>query len=312
MLPKRAVFRDNLALYSNYAGDFETGETEARTVLELVPTDAYAKLALAMAQTGHGRIDEARATYQELATMKEIGATFAASGLADLAAYEGRYTEATRLFQDGAAADLAAKNPDRAAAKLAALAHVQLWRGQRAAAVASAERALGLSKAPKVRFLAARVFAEAGQSGKARPLAEGLAAEIQPERQAYGKIVEAMLARQSSDARPAIKLLTEANTLMDTWIGRFELGRAFLATKQYPQADSEFARCLKRKGEAISLFLDEEPTFAFFPAVHYYQARAREELGVGGFAESYRLYLSAREKAGEDPLAADARKRAGK
>ncbi len=43
ILPKRAVFRDNLALYSNYAGDFETGEKEARTVLETVPApDAFA------------------------------------------------------------------------------------------------------------------------------------------------------------------------------------------------------------------------------------------------------------------------------
>ena len=32
------------------------------------------------------------------------------------------------------------------------------------------------------------------------------------------------------------------------------------------EADSEFDRCLTRRGEALSLFLDEEPTFAFLPA----------------------------------------------
>ena len=50
-----------------------------------------------------------------------------------------------------------------------------------------------------------------------------------------------------------------------------------------PQADSEFDRCIKRRGEALSLFLDEEPTYAYFPPVHYYQARARggaEQRGV--------------------------------
>jgi hypothetical protein len=37
----------------------------------------------------------------------------------------------------------------------------------------------------------------------------------------------------------------------------------------------------------------------------------REGLKSAGFAESYKTYLTIRGKAGEDPLLADARKRAG-
>ncbi len=78
-------------------------------------------------------------------------------------------------------------------------------------------------------------------------------------------------------------------TLLDTWIGHFELGRAYLrATNQFAaKADSEFDRCLKRRGEALSLFLDEEPTYGYFPMVYYYQGRVREGLKNEGFAECY-------------------------
>ena len=311
MLPNRPAFRDNLAFYSNYAGDFQTGEKEARTVLEAAPTDAFAYVALAHAQIGQDQPQQAAETYQKLAPLPGFGATFSASGLGDVAAYQGRFTEAARLLEQGAAADLAGErpNPDRAALKFVAQAYALLSRGQKASAVTAADKALANSRSVGIRFLAARIFVEAGQTAKAKPLATELSAEIQPEPQAYGKIVEAMIATNSKDPRPAIKLLTEANTLLDTWIGHFELGRAYLATGQLPQADSEFDRCLKRRGEAIAILLEEEPSYAYFPPVYYYQGRVREAMGLSGAADSYRAYLAIREKAGEDPLIADIRKR---
>jgi eukaryotic-like serine/threonine-protein kinase len=313
ILPKRAIFRDNLALYSNYSGDFEAGEREARTVIEMVQTpDAYAWLALALAQMGKGQAEQAAESYGTLAKLPGLGATLAASGLGDVSTYRGRFSEAATILEQGAAADLAAKNPDRAASKLIAQAFAQQSRGNHAGAVAAAERALAHGKAVKIRFLAARIFVEAGQTKKATPLMTELSAELQPEPQAYGKILEALTAMRGKDPRPAIKLLTDANALLDTWIGHFELGRAYLATGQLPQADSEFDRCLKRRGEALALFLDEEPTFGYFPMVYYYQGRVREAMKLAGAGESYNAYLALRESAGEDPLIADIRKRRGK
>ena len=265
ILPNRALFRDNLALYANYASDFQTGEREARQIKE---PDVYASMALAFAQLGQGQLSQAHDTYQKLATINAQGASFAASGLGDLAAHEGRFSDAAKILEEGAAADLASKSPDRAAAKFAALTYIHTLQGQKRPALAAAQKALDNSNAVKVRFIAARTFVEAGELAKARTLMTGLAAELQAEPQAYAKIIEAEIALEGKQVRPAVTALTEANGLLDTWIGHFDLGRAYLEAGQFPQADSEFDRCLKRRGEALSLFLDEEPTYAYLPPVY--------------------------------------------
>ncbi len=137
-----------------------------------------------------------------------------------------------------------------------------------------------------------------------------LAAELQAEPQAYAKMVEGEAAIKGGDPRMAIKLLTEANMLLDTWIGHYDLGRAYLEAGAFIQADSEFDRCIRRRGEALALFLDEEPTYAFLPSAYYYQGRVREELkSAAGLTESYGAYLTLRGQSKEDPLVAEVRKR---
>jgi tetratricopeptide (TPR) repeat protein len=312
ILPERATFRDNLALYSNYDSEFVKGETEAREVLKRAPKDAYAWYALGFAQVGQGLIAPAIESFTNMAPHPPIGPAVAPLALASIAAYEGRYNEAVRIFEQGAAADLVAKNAERAATKFADLAHTQLLRGQKAAAVAAADKALANSTSAKIRFLAARIYIEAGQMKKATPLMTGLAAEVQPGPQSYGKLLEAQIATASKDPRPAIKLATDAIALLDTWIAHYELGRAYLAAGMFAQADSEFDQCInKRHGEGLSLFVDEEPTFGYFPMAYFYQGRVREGMKLPGAADSYRAYLAIREKAGEDPLLADLKRRAG-
>ena len=102
------------------------------------------------------------------------------------------------------------------------------------------------------------------------------------------------MALTGGDSRKAIKIFTEANGLLDTWIGRFDLGRAYLEEGAFTEADSEFDRSMKRRGEASALFLDQSPTFGYFPSVHYYTGRVREGLKSPGFKDSYRTYLSIR------------------
>jgi eukaryotic-like serine/threonine-protein kinase len=141
-------------------------------------------------------------------------------------------------------------------------------------------------------------------------VAAGLAKEIQAEPNAHAKIIEGDIALKRGDAPHAITLLTEANTLLNTWIVRFDLGRAYLEASQFIQADSEFDRCIKHRGEASSLFL-EEATVAYLPPVYYWQGRVRERLGSAGFTESYREYLKIRGSSTENPLLPDVRKRVG-
>jgi tetratricopeptide (TPR) repeat protein len=256
-------------------------------------------------------MSQATETYHKLEKINALGASLAASGLADVASFEGRYADAVRILEHSAAADLAAKNPDNAAEKFAALAHIQRLRGQKEPAVAAATKASAMSQIIRVRVVAAQTFVEAGEIAKAQKLASGLASELEAEPQAYAKIIEGDLALKRGDVANAVKTLTDATNLLDTWIGHYELGRAYLDAGLFVEAEAEFDRCVKRRGEALELFMDNVPTFGYFPPVYYLQGRAREGLKSPGFAESYRNYLSIRGQSGEDPLVPEIRRRLG-
>jgi tetratricopeptide (TPR) repeat protein len=172
ILPNHMTYRGNLALFADYAGDFATAEKEVRSIKE---PSARALQALPLSLLGQGRLQEATEAYQKLASMGAWGASFGAAGLGDLALYQGRFADAVKIFDQGAAADLGAKNADAAALKFAALAYVQLQRGQSRAAVAAADKALLNSKALPVQFLAGRILVEGSL-----PKAEALAASRVP------------------------------------------------------------------------------------------------------------------------------------
>jgi eukaryotic-like serine/threonine-protein kinase len=306
ILPKRARYRGNLALYAAYAGDFQTAERESREALQLNATYPSAFTALAFSQLGRDQLAETSQTYEAL---KKISPSVGASAEGQLAIYQGRYTAAREILQEAATADFAANHPDVGSEKMLALAYAELSRGDTTAATRAAENALFNSDSTKVRFVAARILAQAGQAPRARELAAGLGKQLFPEPQAYAKIVEGNVLLNGGQTREAIDALTAANRLLDTWIGRFDLGRAYLEAGAFAQADSEFDRCLTRRGEALSLILDGDPTFGYLPPLYYYQGRVREGLKLAGAADSYRTYLSIRGSAGEDPLLADVRKR---
>ncbi len=163
ILPKRSLYRVNAALYSAYASDFAVAEEQARVAQEL--RDPYALQALALAQQGQGKTADAVKSYEALASVPSAGRTYTVSGLGDVALYEGRFADAVSLFAEGAKADLAANDGDRAAAKFAALAYTELARGRRPQARAAAEQALANSTGMQIRFLAARVYAQVGAVG---------------------------------------------------------------------------------------------------------------------------------------------------
>jgi serine/threonine protein kinase/Flp pilus assembly protein TadD len=310
VLPKRVPFRANLAMYAAYSGDFQAAEREVGALQE--PTD-MATLALAFAQLGRGVLPDATVTYKKLSAISTRGASWATSGAGDLALYEGRFSEAARILAQGAETDLASKSPDRAARKLTSLAYAHMMRGQKAPAIAAAEKALQNSNAVPIRFLAARIFVEANEVAKAQTLAAGLSSELPAEPHAFGKIIEGEIALKQGDARQAVKILTDATDVIDTWLAHFDLGRAYLELKAFPQADSEFDRCIRRLGEALSFLADEEPTFGYFPMVYYYQGLAREGEKNGAASESYREYLKIRGgNSSEDPLLPEIRRRAGR
>lgn len=121
--------------------------------------------------------------------------------------------------------------------------------GQKSKAVESADRAIQLAK-ESVLFPAARVYSEAGQGSKAAALAAELGQKLEALPQANSKLISGELELVRGRPRDALKLFEESLKLSNTWLARFELGRAYLAAGAFPQADSEFDLCLKRRGSA--------------------------------------------------------------
>jgi tetratricopeptide (TPR) repeat protein/predicted Ser/Thr protein kinase len=311
IVPKGVGQRLNLAFISSVAGDFATSEREARIALEISPSAAQGFLELAEAQLGQGEIEKAAESYHQLERFGSLGVSTAATGLADLDAYQGKYGEAARILAQGATADESAKMADNAARKYAALGNIEEIEGHQAAALSDIGKALANSQSVEIRFLAATTYVDAGDFAKAQKLATSLSSELTSEPQAYGKIIEGLIALKRKDSKEGVKQITDAVDLLDTWIGRFELGRAYLEAGAFTEADSEFDQCAKRRGEAIELFMDNVPTYAYFPPVYYYQGRVREGMKSEGFADFYRTYLSIRAQSSEDPLVPEIRHRIG-
>jgi serine/threonine protein kinase/tetratricopeptide (TPR) repeat protein len=307
--PKDVISRMNYSLYSCYANDFQTCERGGREVLQLNPEYEEAFLVVAYAQLGQGQLAKAAETYHKLENVSAWGASLAASGLANLALYQGRFREGIQILEKGAAADIAKKNPDAAADKYLMLGYADILLGEKEAAAAAAERALANSRSTKTRFLAARTLIEAGETANARKVAASFASKIHPEPQAYAKLILGEAALKNRDPNQAIQRFNEAKDLLDTWIGRFDLGRAYLEAEAFGEADSEFDRCIKRRGEVLELFMDNMPTYNYLPVIYYYQGRGREGLKSPGFADSYRTYLSIRGQSTEDPLVSEIRRR---
>jgi tetratricopeptide (TPR) repeat protein len=264
-----------------------------------------------MSQLGKGQVQDAKSTYERLAAINARGASMASDGLADLCLYEGRNVDAVNILDGAIAEDLKDKDSDAAAIKMAMLAQAHIAAGQGAAARAAAEQAVTSSQDMSVVFWASRVFIALGEESRAQSLAKQLANQFQADPQAYAKLIggEAMLKRGKT--REAMESFQQAEKLADTWLGRFDLGLAYLEAGAFTEADSEFELCLKRRGEAASVFLDEEPTFRVFPTVYYYYGRTQEGLKSSAAFESYKTFVAIRGKGDPDPLVVDARRRLG-
>lgn len=306
--PKNLLQRNNLALYAVYAGQFSIGMREAQTVLQQNPAFLDAYNALAMAQIESGNTAQAEQTFLKLQSTNTRGTSMAAIGLADLWLFRGQPNEAIALLERAAVTDLAGKDNDNAAAKYIVLAQAELLAGHAAQAQSAAAKAITLDTEERVLYPAGQIFLETGQTEKATRIVSQLSSRIQPEPQMYGKLLDGEISLKRKSAQQSIQQFQAAQKIYDTWLGHYDLGRAYLQAGMFTEADSEFEVCLGRKGEASALFLDDVPTFRMVPTAYYYLGRAQEGLKSPAAAESYRTFVSLEEK-GVGPLLADARRR---
>jgi tetratricopeptide (TPR) repeat protein len=307
--PHSTLQRVNYSMYALYAGDFDTAAKEAQSILQENPKFDQALRTAALAELGGGHLAEATDYYTKLQAVSPYGASIAATGLADLAQYEGKLSEAAGILQKAIATDVAAKDTESAADRTSALALIQLTLGKTQEAVSAAGKASAGSKDPGVLYRAAQVYIAASQDSKAQQLVAPLSQRLETEPRAYAKLIEGEAQLKKGNARDALNAFQEAQKLADTWLGHFDMGRAYLDAGAFTEASSEFDVCLRRRGEATSVFLDDVPSYHVLPAVYYYQGRAREGLNSPGAVESYKTFLVIKEKGAGDPLVADATKR---
>jgi tetratricopeptide (TPR) repeat protein len=310
LYPRMTLYRNNVALYAMYATDFATAATEAAAVAKDKPDYYPAYLPLAIAALEEGKPDKARGFYEQMVKTGPAGASVAASGLADIALYAGRHSEAVRILDVAIAEDAAAKNETAMASKYIALAEALLGAGRKTPALQAARKALGFSRSEEVAFPAARVFIAAGQAKDAAALALELGQQLEPQRRAYGKLIDAELARSRGQAVEALEGLRAGQKLADVWFGRFMLGRFYVEVGRAAEAVSELDLARTRRGEAAAAFLDDIPTYRYLGELPYWLGRAQEALGLVPAAQAnYRTFIEARAGAENDRLVKDAKER---
>ncbi|MGZ5424839.1 MAG: protein kinase domain-containing protein, partial [Candidatus Aminicenantales bacterium] len=296
--PENLDYRYNQSWYALASGDFDKAREEARKTLEIDPAYVKAFVVLALADLVQGRRDGAIKSYGDMQALGPLGASFAASGMADLAVYEGRMGDAVGILVNGIASDKENKFNYRAADKSLLLAQAYSALGKKDLAIKAADEALGLNKREEILCAAGLVYIEAGQEDRARAAAGELGRKVQDLHLAYGKLIGGHLSLSRGDTANALKLFEEAQGFVDTWQGRFALGRAYLEANAFPEAQAEFEKCIQRRGEALSVYLNDLPTMRTLDSLDYYMGRALEGQGKSAAArDAYQKFFKIKEKA---------------
>jgi len=309
--PDNLDYRYNQSWYALASGNYETAAQEAHKTLEIDPDYVKAYVVLALIELAQNRRDEAAKIYNELNSLSESGASYACMGLADLALYEGRLKDAMDILNKGISADLNNQkfyaNP-----KYRMLAQAYVLQGKNDEAVSTADKALEIYSGAETKFAAAQIYMNAGYEDKARDIAGELAREVQDIHQSYAKLINGCLAIKRGDVTSALKLCDEAQDLVDTWLGRFYLGRCYLEAEAFTEALSEFEKCQKRRAEALSVFLMDFPTFRYLDTLDYYMGKALEGSGSPAAEQYYQKFLDIKSDADPgNPLVTDAQQKLG-
>jgi tetratricopeptide (TPR) repeat protein len=212
------------------------------------------------------------------------------------------------LLEKGIAADLAVKESGGAAFKTIALGQAYLAQTDKKKALSAADSAVKLDPEPSVLMAAGELYVNAGDTARAAKLVAQLSAKIEPEPQLYGALLQGSISLSRGQRMEAIQAFEKAQKISNSWLGHFYLGRAYLQNGSFTEADSEFELCLKRRGEASAVFLDDVPTLRLVPPVYYFLARAQDGLKSSSAAETYRTFLKMQPN-GSGELIADAHHR---
>jgi tetratricopeptide (TPR) repeat protein len=293
-----------------YAGDFDGAAALGKAVASSNPSLVKAYVPIAVGAVIKGDPAGATRAYDAMAATGAAGASLGAIGRADLTLYTGGGDGVPGDLKPSIAADLTTKSTTPAAVKHLLVAEAELAAGRRAQAIDAAHEALKLTRQPATLVPAARVLLRAGKTAEARALADQLGMQLQKQSRSYAKIVLAEIALEEKKPAEAVDLLTQARALADLWLGRFDLGIAYVQANAFPEAIPELEACERRRGEATALFFDDRPTLRYLAPLPYWIGRAQEGLNMTAPAKmQYEKFLAVRKDASADPLVQDARRR---
>jgi tetratricopeptide (TPR) repeat protein/predicted Ser/Thr protein kinase len=307
--PDDKRLKNRLARYELYSGDFTGARHDTSELTNANPAWAPALITAAWVRLGQGGMEDAETAYQRASPMDNAASFPAALGLADLALFEGRFSEATRvltpLVSDSA-------TPTKSAAlAMAMLAEAAQAKGDSAEAERWADRAVQSGHSESVLVPAARVLVHLHRPGKALHAASMLDALPAPSPRAFAQIVRAELKMEQSQFPAAVELLQNAEQIAPTWLAEYDLGRIGLQQGRAEMADKVLRRLveLRGKGQLANLFLDDSPVFRYLPPADYYLGRAREQYKPAAQVEFYKLFLKYKARSESDPMVDDARRR---
>ncbi|HEY3044634.1 MAG TPA: protein kinase, partial [Vicinamibacterales bacterium] len=307
--PNLMLYRGNYALFAMYASDFASASDEASRIVADDPKYYPAYLPLAVAAGIRNDFAGARDAYDRMATFGDAAASTAAIGLADLALYQRHAADAIALMTRAVATDTTHADTAGVAADYVLLAEAYEAAGRRTDARRAALAALKASQDLEA-ALAARVLLRVGAEREAAAVAAMFGGQLQPQKRAYGKVIEGEIALNHNRFVDAVEAFSTARKLADLWIVRFDLGVAYIQAGQYAEAFSELDLARRRQGEATALLLDDRPTLRYLAVLPYWLARAQEQLGqTTAAARNYSAFLALRSDAPNDPLAVDAARR---
>lgn len=195
------------------------------------------------------------------------------------------------------------------------LAEAHLARGDRGRSEAHARSVLNAAREMNdeaMLYAAGTLMLRLGDQKELGAIISTLDERIDEEGRLYGKLLRGEQLLEQKKMREALDIFRDAQSLGDTWLGRYGLGRSYLFLNAFAEAQSELEACVKRRGEAAAVFLNDRPTMRVYSPVLYYVARCEEGLGVPSASGNYRRFIDLRGANSSDPLVRDAQERAAR
>lgn len=260
--PNRTLYLANHSQYAVYAGDMTEARRAAERVIESDPDYFKAYMFLAIVALYEDDSAAARKAYDRMAETGSRGRSLADIGLADIALYERKASEAIEILDAGLAADRQDENERGVASKIVALAQARVALGDDTRALEVLAEVADAS-GDGVLVPAAEIYASYEQFDASFDIAQTLRRQLRPTARAYASLIDGVNAFHQGEFVLAIDKLREGIGFADLWLLRYYLARALFQAGYPAESVAEFDDVIERRSEAAWLFFDDVPTWRY-------------------------------------------------